>query len=475
MTIDPKRRAARGQAKHPHSLHALLLLGIVLLICTALTYLIPAGQYERITDEATGIEHIVPDSFTFIERSPTTFKGIFDSLTSGLYRGAEIIFYLMIVGGMFGIVNATGALNIAIANLLKLLRGKEWLLIPVLMIFFGCGSAFCANYEEYLVFVPLILACCITAGYDSLTAVGIIFISATAGYAGGMTNAFTVGRAQQIAGLPLYSGMRFRTEIFICMMLISIAYVMWRAIAIKKNPMTSICYLEDREYNADKHLNLNRIPKMTGRHLITIVCFGAGIIYAACMVVIKHYYVDELAGVFLGTAILCGIAAGFTPNKICDSFVKGCKDIILPCLIIGLVNASIVLLDNANVLDTVLYGCAYAIEALPMSQRAYEMFVLHDLFNILVPSGSTQAAVTMPLMIPLADACGITRQTAVIAYQLGDALTNAISPTSGEVLAALAICKVPFSKWVRYLLPLFIAWFIVSLVFVGIADQMALA
>ena len=178
---------------------------------------------------------------------------------------------------------------------------------------------------------------------------------------------------------------------------------------------------------------------------------------------------------FLGTAILCGIAAGFTPNKICDSFVKGCKDIILPCLIIGTVNASIVLLDNANVLDTVLYGCAYAIEALPMSQRAYEMFVLHDLFNILVPSGSTQAAVTMPLMIPLADACGITRQTAVIAYQLGDALTNAISPTSGEVLAALAICKVPFSKWVRYLLPLFIAWFIVSLVFVGIADQMALA
>ncbi len=447
------------------SMHSLLVLGIMLLICVLLTYIIPAGTYQRYTDTGTGIELVDTESFQFIERAPPGLIDVFKSLTLGLQKGSDIVFYLLIVGGMFGVINATGALNIGIANLLRLLKNKEWLLIPVMMTAFGCGSAFCANYEEYLVFVPLMLACCITAGFDSLTAVAVIFLSATAGYAGGMTNAFTVGKAQEIAALPLYSGFGYRLQIFIILLGTAVVYVTVRAIRMKKRPKLSIVYAFDRKYNADKHLNLSRIPKMTARHTITLVIFLAGLIYAVSMVIIKGYYVDELAAIFIMTSIAAGISGGLSPNKICRSFVNGCKDMLLPCLIIGFVNSSILILQDANIMDTILYAFAAAVSHVPKSVAPAVMFALHDVFNIFVPSGSAQASVTMPLMIPIADSIGMTRQAAVVAYQLGDALTNALSPTSGEVLAAIAICRVPFSKWVRYLLPLFIIWFVTSAVF----------
>lgn len=471
MTI-PKKTAVsyKGASDRSHkTLNPLAIIAVVIVICAALTYIIPAGKYDRYVDETTGIELIDPDSFHFIERSPAEPLSLFTSLTMGMQNSAEIIFYLLIIGGMFGIVNATNALNVGIAGLLKSIKGKEIVTIPLLMIMFGCGSAFCANFEEYLVFVPIILALCITSGYDSLTAIGIIFMAATAGYGGGMTNAFTVGRAQEIAGLPMYSGFSFRLQIFIFLLGSSIVYVMVRAHMIKKTPKLSLVYDHDRQYNADKHLNLAKVPKLSRRQFITLMLFIAGMVYSVFMVVIKQYYVDELSGIYLAIGIMCGIAGGLSVNKICLSFVKGGAEMLLPCFVIGAVNAAIVLFNGSNVLDTILYLFAHIISIVPGYIQAVMMFLLHDVFNVVVPSGSAQATVTMPLMIPLADASGITRQTAVIAYQLGDALTNVLAPTGGEILAAIAICKIPYSKWVRYLLPLFAIWTVISVFFVIIA------
>ncbi len=470
MTARTKSPVKKDLHKHK-TLNPLAIISIVIIICAALTYIIPAGRYERYTDETTGIELIDPDSFHFIERSPADILSIFTSLTLGLQKSSDIIFYLLIIGGMFGILNATAALNVGIANLMKLIKGKGLVMIPLLMIMFACGSAFCANFEEYLVFVPIILAICITSGFDSLTAIGIIFMAATAGYGGGMTNAFTVGRAQMIAGLPMYSGFRFRTEIFICLLIASIIYVTARADIIKKTPKLSLVYEHDRKYNADKQLNFAKIPKLSRRQFITLMIFIAGMIYSACMVIFKQYYVDELSGIYLAIGIICGAASGLSVNKICTSFIKGGAEMLLPCFVIGAVNAAIVLFGSANVLDTILYLFAHIIAVVPQSIEAVMMFVLHDIFNIIVPSGSAQANVTMPLMIPLVDASGITRQTAVIAYQLGDALTNILAPTGGEILAAIAICRIPYGKWLRYLLPLFAIWFVISVIFVSVAAQ----
>ena len=197
------------------ALNPILLLVIIIVLCAIASYIVPAGEYTRYLDEATGREIVDPNSFTYVDRNPTTLFGLLMSLTLGLQNAAYIIFFLFIIGGMFAILNATGAINAGISNVVKKMQGRELMMIPVCMIIFGCGSAFCGNFEEFLAFVPLVLACCMSMGFDSLTAVGIVFCAAAAGYGGAITNAFTVGVAQGIAGLPMFSGIGLRIALFI--------------------------------------------------------------------------------------------------------------------------------------------------------------------------------------------------------------------------------------------------------------------
>ncbi|MBO4901231.1 MAG: YfcC family protein [Lachnospiraceae bacterium] len=453
------------------NLHPILLMSAIVLICAVLTYIIPAGNYERVMDEEIGQEIVNPDNFSYIERTPSTPIDVLMSLTRGLQAAADVIFFLLIIGGMFAIINGSGALNIGIANILKRLKGREILIIPIFMLFFGCGAAFCGNFEEFLVFVPLVLACCITIGYDSLTAVGIIFLAATAGYGGAITNAFTEGNAQQIAGLPLFSGMGLRVVLFICLEAASMIYVMWIATQVKKNPQLSGSFAFDQEFNKGKKINLENVPALTVRQTLVIVVFLAGIAFAVFGSVKQGFYVDELSAVFLLIGIIGGIVAGMRPREICEYFEKGCKDMLLPGLMIGLARAAMVLLENANVLDTILHTLAGLLNRFPSALMACGMFIFHEIFNVFVPSGSTQADVTMPLMVTIADKFDLSRQTAVLAYQLGDAFTNVLAPTGGEILAALAICKVPFGKWIKYLLPIFIIWWVIALCFLVYATN----
>lgn len=474
MSIKSNTAAVKQKVKKPEKqLHPMLLLVIVVVLCAAVTYIIPAGTYTRYYDEALGRDMIEPDSFVFIERTPTGLLDLLTSLTRGLQKASDIIFFLIIIGGMFGILNGTGALNVAIANLMRSIKGHERLMIPAFMILFGCGATFCGNFEEFLVFVPLILACCITAGYDSLIAVGIIFIAATAGYGGGITNTFTVGLAQEIASLPRFSGIGLRTVLFLVLEAASIIYLMIYAGQLKKNPRLSSVYDYDIKYNQDKKLNLNNIPKLTRRQISVIVIFLLGIAFAIYGIIVKGFYVDELSAVFLVTGVLAGIAGGSHASKICEDFGKGCKDMLLPGIMIGLANAAILVLSDANVMDTILYWLSNVLSSLPTFLTAFGMFVFHEVFNIIVPSGSAQAAITMPLMMPIADKAAMTHQTAVLAYQLGDAFTNIMAPTGGEILAAIAICRIPFGKWVRFLIPLFTIWWAIAVLFLIYASNTA--
>lgn len=447
------------------AMHPMILLVIIVVLCALLSYIIPAGQYERVLNEETGREMVVPGSFTYVERTPVSLLAVLTSITLGMQEASYIIFFLLIIGGMFGIINGTKALNVAVANLLKALKGRELLLIPLLMIFFGCGSAFCGNFEEYLIFVPLVLAICITVGYDSLTAVGIIFIAATAGYGGAITNTFTIGNAQEIASLPRFSGLGLRIVLFISLELVSIAYVMWMAKAVKNNPKFSGCHVYDEKYNKGKIINLENVGKLTSRQSLTIIVFLLGMAFSVFGVIKWGFYVDELSAIFLAAGVIGGLVGGLKPGEICEHFVKGCKDMVLPCIMIGLANSAILLLGNANIMDTILHALSDMVQKFPAPIMPIGMFIFHEIFNVFVPSGSAQAFSTMPLMMALADKVEITRQTAVLAYQLGDAFTNILAPTGGEILAALAICRVPFGKWVRYLLPLFIIWWLVSFIF----------
>ena len=357
-------------------------------------------------------------------------------------------------------MDATGAIRSGMGNMVKKMAGKELFLIPVCMLIFGMGSCFAANYEEFLVFVPLIIPICIAMGFDSLTALGIVFGAAGAGYAGGCTNAFTVGVAQSISGLPMFSGIGLRFAAFVALLGVSIVYVMFRAIRVKKNPMSSAMYEIDRK--REDAINLSSVPALTKRHILVLIIFVGGIIGMVVGVLEFGFYIDELAALFLVVGILAGVCGGLTPNQIVDEFLKGCNNLLFANMMIGLCSATTIIMTNANIMDTIINVLAQTLVGLPPMLTACAMFVVQDLINLLVPSGSGQAAITMPIMAPLADLIGVTRQTAVLAFQFGDSFTNVITPTGGTIMAALAMAKVPYSKWFKYLIPLFFLWWLVA-------------
>lgn len=454
--------------KELKALNPMLFLVAIMLIVTVASYIVPVGSYERIVVD--GQEMVDPASYHPVERSPITPFNLLISVTLGMQRGSAIIFFLLIIGAMFAILDGTGAINAGMTNVVRAMKGRELLMIPVCMIVFGMGSAFCANFEEFLAFVPLVLACCLTMGFDSLTAVGIIFCAAASGYGGAITNAFTTGIAQSIAGLPMFSGMGLRIAVFVTLLSVSIIYVTWHALRVKKNPQLSSTYDVDRLTAKNVALNVTESVPLTTRQKIVLAVFIGGIAFTVYGIIKKGYYIDELAGIFLAIGIIGGLIGGLRPGEICDHFEKGCVNMLFPCIMVGLANSVIILLEQSNMMDSIIHLLASALNGLSPMLTAFGMFVVTDLFNVLIPSGSGKAAIVMPIMVPLADMMDITRQTSVLAFQLGDAFTNVMAPTGGEILAALAMCGgVSFKKWMKYLLPLFICWWIIAFIFLAIA------
>lgn len=456
--------------KELKALNPMLFLVAIMLIVTVASYIVPVGSYDRVMVD--GQEIVDPESYHSVERSPITPFNLLVSVTLGMQRGSAIIFFLLIIGAMFAILDGTGAINAGMTNIVRAMKGKEFLMIPVCMIVFGMGSAFCANFEEFLAFVPLVLACCLTMGFDSLTAVGIIFCAAAAGYGGAITNAFTTGIAQSIAGLPMFSGMGLRIAVFVVLLTVSIIYVTWHALRVKKNPQLSSTYEMDLVTAKNVALNVDNSVPLTTRQKIVLVIFVGGIAFTVYGIIVKGYYIDELAGIFLAIGIIGGLVGGLRPGEICEHFEKGCVNMLFPCLMVGLANSVIILLEQSNMMDSIIHLLVSALNGLSPMLTAFGMFITTDLFNVLIPSGSGKAAIVMPIMVPLADMMDVTRQTSVLAFQLGDAFTNVMAPTGGEILAALAMCGgVSFKKWMKYLLPLFIAWWIVAFIFLAIAVQ----
>lgn len=459
----------KKKKKSLEGINPMLFLVVVMIIVVIASYLVPAGSFERVYDAAVDRDIVVPGSFQYTEQNPIGFFDLMMSLTLGIQNASYIIAFLLIIGGMFAIMDGTGAINAGLANVVRATRGKELIMIPVLMTVFGLMSCFCANFEEFLAFVPLILAVSLSMGFDSMTAMGIVFGSVAAGYGGAATNAFTVGVAQSIAGLPMFSGMTLRLVLFVALLLVSMAYVMWHANRVKKHPEKSPCRTADLE-NAKKYvLDVENIAPLTGRQKLVLVVLLLAILWTIYGVLVHGYYIDELAAVFLTAGVVAGLLGGSRPSRIYDDFLKGAANMLAPCMMIGMANAVVLMMTDAGIIDTIIYALSNLLLGLPSALLAIGMFVVQTLFNLVVPSGSGQAAITMPLMAPLADMVGVTRQTAVLAYQLGSTFTDLIGPTSGEILVAGAMCGIAYPKWFKWLLPLFCLWCLVAFGFLTYA------
>ena len=439
-----------------------IIIGIILVSALA-SYIGPSGVFERVLDPNTDRMVVDPSSFHYTEQNPTGFFDLFKSLTRGLQSASDIIAFLFIIGGAFGVMEATGAIKSGMGTLVLKMRGRELLLVPVCMAIFTCGSAFAANEEEYLAFLPLILSICLAMGFDSLTALGIVFGSTGAGIASGCTNPFTVGVAQGIAGLPLFSGIELRLVSLVVLYVINATFVTLYARKVKANPRASSMYELDRARTDT--FAVNEEERMTGRHKLVLLIFVATIAILVYGVIQYGFYIDELAALFLIMGIAAGLVGGLRPGEIADSFIKGCHNMLFPCVMVGFCKATTIILTDALIMDTIIHFLAGLLTGIPATLTACGMFLIQALFNFLVPSGSGQAAITMPIMAPLADLVGITRQTAVLAFQFGDASTNCITPASGMTMSALAIAGVPLNKWWKFFVPLVLIWWGIAILF----------
>lgn len=442
--------------------HTLVLIYAMVVLTVIATWIVPGGAYERVEKEGRTIP--VEDSFHFIERQPQGIGALFISPIKGFMEASYIIVFIFVVGGAFAVIQKTGAITAFINNLaLKFGESKALrvLLIPVTMVIFSLGGAIFGMCEETMPFVLIFVPLALSLGYDTIVGVSIPFVGAAAGFAGAFFNPFTVGIAQGIAGLPLYSGMGYRIIIWALGTAIAVFIVMRYASRVLKNPKVSPTYKEDQERKKSLDLDIANKEeiKLTGIHKRVLILFLLGMALLVFGILHYKWYINEIAGLFLALGLLSGIVGRLKSEELARSFVDGAKDMINAALIIGCARAILVVAMDGKILDTTLFYMAKAISNFHPIISSQLMFICQCIINFFVHSGTAQAALTMPIMAPLGDLVGITRQTTVFAFQLAEYI-NPVLPTSGVTMGVLGLARLKWEKWAKWLIPLLIIWMI---------------
>lgn len=446
--------------------HTLVLIYSMVVLTVIATWILPGGEYQRIEKDGRTIP--VSDSFQFADKQPQGLGALFVSPIRGFIEAAYIIVFIFVVGGAFAIIQKTGAITAFIHNLaLKFGSSKtlQILLIPIIMTVFSLGGAIFGMCEEVMPFVLIFVPLALSLGYDTIVGVAIPFVGAAAGFAGAYFNPFTVGIAQGIAGLPLYSGVGYRLIIWAVGTAIAIFIVMRYSSRVRKRPEISPTFEEDQEKRKDLDLDNSRKEKVEIKttHKLVLYLFVAGMALLVFGILKYKWYINEIAGLFLAIGILSGIAGRLSSEELAKSFVEGAKDMIGAALIIGCARAILVVAVDGKILDTGLYYMARAISNFHPIISSQLMFFCQCVINFFVHSGTAQAALTMPIMAPLGDLVGITRQTTVFAFQLAEYI-NPVLPTSGVTMGVLGLARLRWEKWAKWMIPLLVLWILFSLI-----------
>lgn len=387
----------------------------------------------------------------------------FEGLVKGDKWGTSvgIIAFILVVGGAFGIVLKTGAVEAGIMNIISKTKGTEVLLIPILFILFSLGGAIFGMGEEAIPFTIIIVPIVIAMGYDAIIGIMITYCATQIGFATSWMNPFSVSIAQSISGLPVQSGSGYRIIMYIVFNIISVGFIWFYAKKIKKNPTKSVAYESDAYFREDfKNTTESKVEFKLGHGLIMIYLV-LSMIWIIWGVRVHEYYLPEIATIFFALGLASGITAvifklnNMSINDIATSFRDGTKDLVGAAMVVAFAQGIVLVLGDTNpgsntVLNTVLSGMSKALGGLPVVLSAWFMYVFQSVFNFFVVSGSGQAAITMPLMAPLAQIIGLSKQVAVLAFQLGDGLTNLIVPTSACLMAVLGVAKLDWVKWAKF-------------------------
>lgn len=511
--------------------HTYVIVFAIIVFAAILTWVVPGGAFERhMVQVGEGTREVIKsDSFQYVQNTPQTWQ-IFSALFDGFEDKADIIVFILLIGGAFWIMNYSRAIDVGIYSFLDFTRkiehnkilkaiGVNNIIITLIMLMFSLFGAIFGMSEETIAFVIIFVPLAIRMGYDSIVGVNLCYVAASLGFAGALLNPFTIGIAQGLSDLPLFSGIEYRFFCWIVINVVGIGWVLRYASKIKKNPQASPVYEDDaywRSKSIDESVeNLSQkssksawvafllivtaltifsfsfpnttlkvgnssttlpaLPFVTiffiisgilslrrGSQFFVLNLLMLTIIFLIVGVMGYSWYVMEIATLFFAMGLAAGLAMNYSPNKITQLFIEGVKDIMPAALVVGLAGGIIIVLQNGHIIDTLLYWVSRSMGDLGDVASLGMMYVFQSLINIFIPSGSAKAALTIPIMAQFSDLIGVSRQATVMAFQFGDGFTNMITPTSGVLIGALGVAKIPFDKWLKWITP-----FMIVLVLLG--------
>ena len=431
----------------------------IMVLVAGLTWLLPPGTYDRV--EEAGRTYAVAGSYHAVERAPQGLMQIFSAPVQGFAECGEIIAFILVVGALFTIIERTGAVHALIKKVsafFALHTKQRKLFIPVCIFMFSlCGAMF-GMEEETLIFIPIFIPLALSLGYDSVVGMSIPFIGAFTGFSSAFVNPFTVGIAQTIAQLPMYSGWQLRVVIWFIFTSVVAGFFSWYGESVRKNPTKSLTYKMDLEKRAELNIVSDIVSdpsfRLSRAHKLVLLSFLAGMFTLFYGVIRYQWYMVEIAAVFLGVALLCAYVGKLSVDQTTDAVIDGAKSMISVCILMALARSIVLIATNGHILDTALHTMTGGIGKLHPIVASQAMFVTQTLLNFFVPSGSGQAVLTMPIMIPLGDFVHVSRQVVILAYQFGDGWGNPMLPTAPVTMGALALAGISYHAWVRWFIKL---------------------
>jgi uncharacterized ion transporter superfamily protein YfcC len=465
--------------------HVFIFLSAIILFCAILTYVVPAGAYTRTTRTVGQMEQtiVVPGSYERLSKhyslkgillgeqvegkaSPTSFLGLFTSIPKGLNQSAALIFFVFTIGAVFNLIRQTGTVHIVIYGLMRRFRKAPSMLLFSIYFAIAILSSFLGMGQEFMPLIPLFMIISKANGYDRIFGLALFAIPFSLGWTSAITNPFTVQIAQKIAELPIGSGMGLRMITFLVLNALGFIYLMRYGKKVKRNRALSAMPDDPFILPDDEHKENLKLERKHVLIILTATLLFALILYA---VQTMGWGLLEMTGGFFLVGVATILISGMSGDESMKAFVRGLEIMIIPALVIGFARGIQVVIVEGQILDTMLNSTSLALKKLPGFLAAEGMFLFQTFLNFFIPSASGQALVSMPLMTPLADLLGVSRQTAVLAYALGDGLSNTIIPTSGFLMAILGLAGIPFENWVRFMLPLFILLSLAAFVIIGLA------
>jgi len=430
--------------------HTLVLLYGMIVLAYLLTLLLPAGAFEtQINDH--GHEVVVPGTYSVLpEVESLPLWALFTVIPRGLASAQGIIFFVFIIGGALAVIRATGALDAALARVLQRFGGQPALLVLMGMLAFAVGSSTIGMAEEYIPLVAILITLCVGMKMDTVAAIGIMVVGYGIGYGTAVMNPFTVLVAQEVAGLAPVSGLAYRLLIFPPFFALGFWYVLRYARKVRLDPSASLV-ADVAEAQPPPPPETGPI---TGRQKAVLLATLATLIVVVWGIKQYQWYFIELGGAFFALALVTGLINRTAPDAMAKQFVEGAGELVNTALLIGFARAIEITLSDGQVLHTIVNGLSQPLVAVGGELSAVGMLLIQSILNFFIPSGSGQAYVTMPIMAPISDIVGVSRQVAVLAYQMGDGLMNMIVPTNAVLMGILGMCGIPYGRWFRFIWPL---------------------